>query len=59
MAARGGVLADRWWVAVNAAERVIRWSAVPVVVAAAAVAAVVSFEHASALIVRTLTQGPS
>src|SRR5690242_3970475 len=49
MAAHGAVLAGRWWCAVSAADRGIRWSTALVVVGVAMVAAVVSYEHASAL----------
>ena len=48
--AHNGVSAGRWWCAVNAADRVIRWSTALAVVGVAAVAAVVSYEHACALV---------
>jgi hypothetical protein len=44
------VLAGQRWCAMNAAEGVIRWSTGLAVVGVAAVAAVVSYEHASALV---------
>jgi len=50
MAAHGGVLAGRWWCVMNAADRVIGWSTALAVLGVAAVAAVVSYEHASALV---------
>jgi hypothetical protein len=48
-AAHGGILAGRRWCVVNAADRVIRWSTALAVLGVAAIAAVVSYEHASAL----------
>ena len=50
MAAHGGVPAGRLWLVMNAADRVIRWSTALAVVGVAAVAAVVSYEHAYALV---------
>jgi len=46
--AHGGVLTGQRECAVNAADRVIRWSTTLAVVGVAAVAAVVSYEHAIA-----------
>jgi hypothetical protein len=48
--AHGGVFAIRRWCAVSAADRIIRWSTAGAVVGVAAVAAVASYEHASALV---------
>jgi hypothetical protein len=50
MLAHGGILAGQRWCAVNGIDRVIRWSTALAVVCVAAVAAVVSYEHASALV---------
>jgi hypothetical protein len=50
MAAVGGVSAVLRWCAVNAADRVIRWSTALAVLGVAGIAAVVSYEHASALV---------
>jgi hypothetical protein len=50
MVAHGGVSAGRRWCVMTAADRVIRWSTGLAVVGVAAVAAVVSYEHASALV---------
>ena len=50
MLARGGVLGGGRWRAMNVADRVIRWSTALAVVGVAAVATVVSYEHASALV---------
>src|SRR5215468_8631454 len=50
MAAHGRVSAGRRWRVVNAVDRVIRWSTPLAVLGAAAVAAVVSYEHASDLV---------
>jgi hypothetical protein len=50
MAAQCGILAGRRWCAVNAADRVIRWSTALAVLGVAVVAAVASYEHASALV---------
>jgi hypothetical protein len=46
MPAHGGVSSRRWWCVMNAADGVIRWSTALTVVGVAAVAAVVSYEHA-------------
>jgi len=48
--AHHGVSAGRWWCAVSAADRVIRWSTALAVLGVAAVAAVVSYQHASDLV---------
>ena len=50
MAARDGVSAGRQWCAMNAVDRVIRWSTAVAVIGTAAIAAVVSYEHAYALV---------
>jgi len=50
IAAHHGVSAARRRCAVNAADRVIRWSTALAVLGVAAVAAVVSYEHANALV---------
>jgi Protein of unknown function (DUF2637) len=50
MAAHDGVPAGRRWCPVNAVDRVIRWSTALGVVGVVAVAAVVSYEHASDLV---------
>src|SRR6201993_4942129 len=50
MPAYSGVLAGRWWCVMTAADRVIRWSTALAVLGVAAIAAVVSYEHASALV---------
>ena len=55
MATRGGVSAGRWWCVVTAVDRVIRWSTALAVVGVPAVAAVVSYEHASDLVRNTAT----
>src|SRR5690242_19667325 len=50
MAAHGGVLGGQRWCGVNTADWVIRWSTALAVLGVAAIAAVVSYEHASALV---------
>src|SRR3984885_13047015 len=50
MVVLGGVSAVRRWRAVNGADRVIRWSTTLAVLGVAGIAAVVSYEHASALV---------
>jgi hypothetical protein len=50
MVAIGGVSAVRRWCAVSATDRVIRWSTALAVLGVAGIAAVVSYEHASALV---------
>ena len=50
MVAVGGVSAGRRWCSVSAADRVIRWSTALAVFGVAGIAAVVSYEHASALV---------
>jgi hypothetical protein len=50
MVALGGVSAAWWWCAVKGADRVIRWSTGLAVLGVAGIAAVVSYEHASALV---------
>jgi hypothetical protein len=49
-AAHGRIFAVRRWCVVNAADRVIRWSTALAVLGVAAIAAVVSYEHASSLV---------
>src|ERR1700761_9849238 len=49
-AAHGGVLAGRWWCAMNTADRIIRWSTALAVLGVAVVAAVASYEHAYDLV---------
>ena len=49
MVGNGGVLAGRWWCVMNA-DRVIKRSMALAVVGVAVIAAVVSYEHASALV---------
>jgi hypothetical protein len=50
MVAHGGVLAGRERCPVNIPDRIIRWSTALAVLGVAAVAAVVSYQHASALV---------
>jgi hypothetical protein len=50
MATDSGVLAVQRWCTMNAADRLIRWSTALAVVGVAVVAAVVSYEHASAVV---------
>jgi hypothetical protein len=50
MAALDRVLAAQRWCTINAADRTIRWSTALAVVGVAVVAAVVSYEHVSALV---------
>jgi len=50
MASDSGVLAVQRWCTMNVTDRLIRWSTALAVVGVAAVAAVVSYEHASAVV---------
>jgi hypothetical protein len=45
-----GVYAQLWRCAANATDRVVRWSTAQAVLGVALIAAVVSYEHASALV---------